>query len=244
MKRFYNFLLIVLLLLCLSVSVAAQTSFIDDSAGLLTSSQESYLQQRIQEITQEHSFHAVILTVDSLQGQTPKSFAESYFLSNGFGVGESKDGILFLLALNSRDWYMATHGNTRDVITDGDIDEIADEILGDLSSGNYFEAFGSWLNEIEEEYEYEQTSWLRNLLIALAIGAVIAGIALFFMRRAMNTARSQSGAGDYLKDGSFDLYECRDFYLYSRTTKVRKSQNTSSGSRSGGSSFGGRGGKF
>lgn len=234
----------ILILLVLSISVSAQSAAVYDYANLLTNSQESVLQDRISALAQEHSFQAVIVTVDSLQGRSPKSFAEGFYLDGGYGLGESKDGILLLIAMESRDWYIATHGQTRDVVTDSDVEDIGDAILSDLSAGDYYEAFDAFLAQTEKEYERQQTVWLRNLLIALAIGAVIAGIVLFFMRQAMNTARQQTGAGDYMKGGSFDLYQCRDFYLYSRTTKVQKTQNNSSGSRSGGSSFGGRGGKF
>ena len=235
---------LVLFVLVLSVSVSAQTPAVCDHAELLTPSQENQLGKTIQSLSQDHSFQAVIVTVDSLDGKSPKSFAENFYLQGGYGIGETKDGILLLLAMNSRDWYIATHGQTRDIVTGSDIDDISEEIVPNLSDGNYYEAFESFLSLVEDEYQKEQTQWIWNLLIALAIGAAIAGIALFFMRRSMNTARQQSGAGNYMKDESFDLYECRDFYLYSRTTKVRKSQNNSSGSRSGGSSFGGRGGKF
>ena len=242
MKRII--LCFILIVLVLSVCVSAQTSAVCDHAELLTPSQENQLDKTIQSLSQEHSFQAVIVTVDSLDGKSPKSFAENFYLQGDYGIGETKDGILLLLAMNSRDWYIATHGQTRDIVTDSDIDDISEEIVPNLSDGNYYGAFVSFLSLVEDEYQKEQTQWIWNLLIALAIGAAIAGIALFFMRRSMNTARQQNGAGNYMKDGSFDLYECRDFYLYSRTTKVRKSQNNSSGSRSGGSSFGGRGGKF
>ena len=242
MKRII--LCFILIVLVLSVCVSAQTSAVCDHAELLTPSQENQLDKTIQSLSQDHSFQAVIVTVDSLDGKSPKSFTENFYLQGDYGIGETKDGILLLLAMNSRDWYIATHGQTRDIVTDSDIDDISEEIVPNLSDGNYYKAFESFLSLVEDEYQKEQTQWIWNLLIALAIGAAIAGIALFFMRRSMNTARQQNGAGNYMKDGSFDLYECRDFYLYSRTTKVRKSQNISSGSRSGGSSFGGRGGKF
>lgn len=235
---------LILILSMFSVCASAQSPSVCDYADILTTSQESKLQQTIDELSQEYSFQAVIVTVDSLGEKSPRSFAEDFYLQGGFGIGETKDGILLLLAMNTRDWYIATHGQTRDVVTDSDIDDIADSIVPYLSEGDYYNAFDSFLSLVEDEYQQEQTQWIPNLLLALAIGAAIAGVVLFFMRRSMNTARQQNGAGSYMKDNSFDLYECRDLYLYSRTTKVRKSQNNSSGSRGGGSSFGGRGGKF
>ena len=73
-----------------------------------------------------------------------------------------------------------------------------------------------------------------RLLVALVIGAVIAGIVLLVMRSGMNTAKQQSGAKNYMVSGSYNLYRCQDFYLYSRTSRTRKQENNSSGGHGGG----------
>ena len=73
-----------------------------------------------------------------------------------------------------------------------------------------------------------------RLLVALVIGAVIAGIVLLVMRGRMNTAKQQSGAKNYMVSGSYNLYRCQDFYLYSRTSRTRKQENNSSGGHGGG----------
>lgn len=243
MKRILICLILILTLM--SGVVAAENPAVCDYEDLLTATEENQLQRAIDQLVDEYQFQPVIVTVDSLGGKSPKKYAEDFFLDGGYGIGENRDGIVLLIAMNTRDWYIATHGNTRDVISDSDIDDISEQIVAFLSNGNYSEAFASFLSLIQQDYEAEETLWIRDLLIALVIGTVISGITLLIMRSSMNTVKKQSGASNYMANDSFDLYECRDLYLYSRTTKVRKSQNNSSGSRSsGGSSFGGRGGKF
>ena len=83
-----------------------------------------------------------------------------------------------------------------------------------------------------------------QLLVSLVIGAVVAGIVLSVMRSKMNTAKAQYGASNYLQEGSYHLNTQHDVYLYSNTTRVRRSQNSSSGGGSGGGSRGGSRGKF
>lgn len=245
MRKTYTFLLVIILVFAICLPVWAQNSYVIDDDGLLTSVQEQQLAGKIQTISQQYDFQPVILTVETLGGRTAQRYAEDYFLDHDLGMGEERDGIVFLICLEYRDWAIVTHGNTRDVVTDNNIDDIADAILSDLSAGNYYTAFDTFLDLVQDEYELQKTQWIKNLLIALLIGAVIAAIVLYFMRKSMNTARSQSGAAEYMESGSYDLYQCRDYYLYSRTTKIRKAENNSSGSRSGGSrGFGGRSGKF
>ena len=77
----------------------------------------------------------------------------------------------------------------------------------------------------------------------LAVFLLIALIVLLILRHNLNSARAQVGARNYMVAGSYDLLRCHDFYLYSHTTRVRKAENSSGGSRGGGSRSG-RSGKF
>lgn len=80
---------------------------------------------------------------------------------------------------------------------------------------------------------------LFKILIALLIGAVVGGIVVLIMRGTMKTAKKQSGADNYLLQNSFDLRSRQDFFLYSQTSRVARSQNNgggAGGSRGGGGS--------
>lgn len=91
---------------------------------------------------------------------------------------------------------------------------------------------------------------IKRLLIALVIGAVAAAIVLLIMRGTMNTSKPQSGAGSYLKEGSYNLRRHQDIFLYSNVTKTHKSENHDGGggssvhTSSSGTSHGGGHGKF
>ncbi len=216
MKRITVLLVCILMTVSLVPLAAATGDFVWDNGDVLTTQEEQQLQSTILSIVRQYDFQPIILTVWSLDGRTAQSYAEDYFLSSGYGAGENKNGILFLISMEYRDWAIVTHGDTRDVVTDSDIDDIADRILPDLSAGRYYDAFDGFLQGVVSQYKSYENRWVTHLLIALAIGAVAAGIAIFVMRRGMNTVRRQSGAGQYLENGSFDLYRCHDFFLFSR----------------------------
>lgn len=89
------------------------------------------------------------------------------------------------------------------------------------------------------EREMEINEIISRVLVSLLFGVVAAIIALLVMRSKMNTAKAQKGAGNYVVGGSFQLRQRRDIFLYSRVSKVRRSESSSGGgggSRGGGSS--------
>ena len=249
MKKIYIALLLVL---CITVSVSADQRQIIDQAGLLSSQEVEKLETMADSIVENTQMDVVIVTVDSLGGKTAQTYADDYFDYNGYGIGSDHSGVLFLIAMDERQWAVSTCGAAIQALTDREIDDMMYDLTDYLTDGNYYSAFTGFLDTVETEFsryaEYGEMGdfSFENVIISLVIGAVVGGVALIIMRSNMNTAKQQYGAGSYMCDGSYDLFRCHDIYLYSRTSKVRKPQNNSSGSHrsSSGRSHGGRSGGF
>lgn len=259
-KRLFSFLLCLLLLLCLSAPALADSlPRVVDHAALLSENEEFNLTNRIAKIINDWQLDAVILTVDSLDGKTVQEYADDYYDEHGYGCGEDYTGILFLLSMGTREWYMSTCGEARYIFTDYSLEILGDTVVPYLSEGRYYEAFDLWLDLIPnlceayqngspvdgfvqpdeyypdsgEEIIYYEKETKPNHFVSLIIGIVAALVAVLIMVSQMNTAKQQSHAVDYLKKDSYHLRTCRDLYLYSRVTKRPRSENKSSG---GGSS--------
>ena len=264
-KKVISLLLSLLLLFAVVLPVAAAQPRVVDDAGLLTSQEAAMLESYADEIALNYDMDAVIVTVDSLDGKSAESYADDYFDFGGYGIGSDASGILLLVSMNEREWAVSTCGNAIAAVTGSEIDDILDDILDDLSDGDYYRAFNGFLSRVEKQYEggisgtgVDIGDILMNLLVALGIGAAVAAVVLVILLGKMNTARPQSGAKSYMNSGSYDLYRSQDIYLYSNTSKVRKSDNNSGGhgggtrrSSSGGThrsssgrSHGGRSGRF
>lgn len=106
-------------------------------------------------------------------------------------------------------------------------------------------------DEIVHYEPQKDVQWYAGRIgISFVIGLVVALMVLLIMRSQMNTARAQHGATSYLKQETYQIGVQRDIFLYSQVSKVRKSENSSSGGgssvhRSSGSrSHGGGHGKF
>lgn len=251
MKKIFVILLCIACLLGLTVTALAERilpSVIDD-AGLLKENEEASLQNRATSLQNAYGIDIVILTVDSIGGRSPRQYAENYYDMQGY----ADDGILLLISMEERDWYICTTGRCRDIFTEYGIDKLGDEFGDHLSDGNYFSAFSLFLEQIplycdaySEGEPIDASLGLSHVVICLLTGAAIGGITIAIMRSAMNSTRPQHSAVQYVDRDSFRMYGNFDMYLYSRVTKTPRQQANSSGPHGGGGSrsHSGGGGKF
>lgn len=263
MKRFILLFTLMTMLLCLSPAVLADQERIVDEAGLLTAQEEEILEASARNIVDAYQMDVVIVVVNSLGNQTAREFADNYYDNNGYGIGSDASGVLFLFSIEYGDWYISTCGEAIYALTDYGIDDLFSDISDDLSNDRYFDAFTLYLHLLPDYFEAYQNGnpidignrgepevmdMIQILLISLLIGAVVGGIVLLVLRGMMQTAKAQSAATDYMVNGSYNLHHLRDYFLYSRVSKVRRSESSSGGSRthrsSSGRSHGGRGGRL
>lgn len=257
MKKLTSLLLAVLLLCCLVLPAGASAgSYIVDDAGLLYSDEAAVLEEMASALSATYGIDAVILTIDSLGGVSAQEYADDYYVHNGY----REDGVLFLLAMEEREWYISTCGTVIYALTDYGIQQLGEGVLPYLSSGSWYDGFAFFLERLpyyldayvsgtpvdgyadysgtyyhgqQDEIVYYPQEKQPSFLMSLLIGLAVGGITIAIMRSMMNTKRAQRGASVYLKDGSWNLRMHRDIYLYSNVTKTRRQQSSSSG---GGSS--------
>lgn len=260
MKRhFYNGVFLLLLMSMLLVPVFAdQYDYVIDNADILTDTEERVLEDGISRLQQIYDVDVVILTEASLGGERPQYHADNYYDSNGY----QEDGVLFLLSMAERDWYVSTCGDVIYALTDYGIQCISEEMMPYLASGAYYDAFDTFLAELydyldalqagapidgqadysgdyyhgdQEEIVYYEEPFTPSLLVAAIIGIPAGLITILIMRMMMITKRPQRTASVYMDNSAFRVTGHRDLFLYSKVSKVRKPQNNSS-SGGGGSS--------
>ena len=138
-KRIFTVFLTILLFMLSTVGVWASEGSDDsgfsgeyerltDSAGLLSEEEAQNILTKLDEVSERQKFDIVILTVDSLEGATATEYADDFFDYYGYGYGEGKDGILFLVSMEDRDWALSTHGYGITAFTDAGCDYIAEQL--------------------------------------------------------------------------------------------------------------------
>lgn len=242
---------------------------IADWAELLSESEEAELSDRLDEISERQKFDIVIVTLDSLEGADIVAYADDFFDYNGYGFGEGKDGILFLISMEERDWCISTSGYGITAFTDAGQEYLSEKFLPYLSDGAYadaFQTFAEWCDDYitqaragtpydVDNIPVEPFSPLGALIIAVVVGFVVSFIVTGIMRLSLHSVFSEPAADSYMKKDSLRLTKNYDLFLYknvTRTEKPKEASTSTSGSSGGstthvsssGNTHGGSKGKF
>lgn len=260
MKKQFGILLFTFLLILgmiLSASAASLPRLVD-GADLLSDSEEAELLSMLDEISERQMLDVVIVTTNTLEGKSPMAYADDFYDYNGYGFGSSYDGVLLLVSMEDRDWWISTCGYGITAFTDYGITCLSDQFLPDLGNGFYADAFGIFVRGCDEyitlarngtpfDVGSEPFDPASSFLIAAVIGLIAAWIVVGSMKAQLKSVRQQN-AGSYLKDGSLQLTDSRELYLYRNVHRTVKQESSSGGSSthrsSSGRSHGGGGGKF
>lgn len=251
-------LFLVLCLTCSAYAAEPGERLVDD-ADLLTSQEEQYLRNRLNEISDQYNLDVVIVTIESLYGESAQSYADDYYDYNGY----RPDGILLLVSIQDRYWAISTTGYGITAFTDAGLAYLEDQFIDDLSDGAYSDAFQTFAQTCEELIIQAQSGRpydvgnlpkapfqpVKSLLISLLIGLVAALIVTGIMAGQLKTVRPKGSATDYVRSGSMELTRSADLFLYRRVDRQRRQTSNSSGGSSvhtgsSGRSHGGRSGRF
>lgn len=83
-----------------------------------------------------------------------------------------------------------------------------------------------------DDYDYDDYSYSDDddeaadpavtVLVCIAVGLVVALIVTGTMKAQLKTVRHQAQAGQYIRQGSFQLFRSQDIYLYRNVTRVAR----------------------
>ena len=264
-RKLLSVLFAVVICFSAAIPVCAEESLsrLMDDADLLTDSEETSLLSQLDNISENQEMDIVVVTTDSLEGYTPQEYADNVFDYCGYGIGENRDGLLLLVSIEDNDWHISTSGYAITAFTDAGREYMSEQFLPYLSDGEYYKAFSTYADlcdqfitqaKTDEPYDVgdlpkEPFKIWFNVLIALGIGFVFAIIVVLYMKSKLKSVRFQPAASSYVRNGSMNVTQSGDFFLYSHLDRrARPKDNDSGGSSthtsSSGSTHGGGGGKF
>ncbi len=275
------FVLIALLALTslFAVSAAAYptvegTPLLLDDAGLLSETEFAQVESDLKTYSDMHGIDIAVVTVNSLEefGYTgydaPMNFADDYFDYNGFGRGADRSGLVLVLAMQTRDWWISTRGSAIRTFTDYGINTYIGEkgIVPMFHSGQYAAAFREYAaradaliryeKENGEPYDYDsdkepvKTFSLKRLLGSLAAGLLAGLVPVSSMKSQLKSVRAQHGAQSYAKADSLNVTNANDYFIGRHVSRsLRQTERSGGGGSSthvssSGATHGGGGGKF
>lgn len=258
MKKVSKVLLTIIFFFIFSINVnALDTSLkIYDDADLLSDYEEQLLREKAQSFVDEYDMDLVIVTTLYNEGKGTEGYAQDFYDYNGFGVGSTYDGILFLIdrTYGYNDTWMVTTGNAILVYDDARIDSILDDIYYVKDNG-YYAMFDTFIDsssyyaelgiapsnedmEIDENGNYVEKREFplgKSLIISFAVSTIV--VVILLLKNKM--VKKETRAAAYLDQSTINFSRKEDRFITTYTTRTYSPRNTSSsgggGSRGGSS---------
>jgi len=245
-----------------------------DQADLLTPEAETALQEKLDEISEKHQFDVVIVTAAQIGSRSAMEFADDYFDYNGFGFGESFDGVCLLISMAERDWWISTSGFGETALSDDYFLSFISlsDFMKHLKSGDYDQSFQYFADVVDDfvaeakkgtpySAKHRYQDWKNKVIgvgISLGIGLIAAGFVTYSKKQTyVGAVQEKREAGIYMV-GSVRFGNCYDNLISTYVNRTRRQQDSGSESSSSGRSYtsaghhtsssgrshGGGGGKF
>lgn len=176
--------------------------FVNDFAGLLEPADQAEMQQAGEALYRATKAQVVVVTVDSLEGQSIEEYSIALAREWGIGDAEQDNGVLLLLALEEREVRVEVGSGLEGAITDVGAWQITqhygiEHFKADEFSAGLTAMYGAIVNEVYLEYgkepteegyvpveELEESETEQDLpLIRIVLILVIIGLSLAFSRK-------------------------------------------------------------
>lgn len=261
MKKLLIFCLIVLIITgTLAFASAQEMPYFNDFCGILSDAEAENTEQKCAKAGDEYGADIVIVITDDSEGKTAEQYADDFYDYNGYDKSDTRGGVILAVCMDTREYSIVTTGKAIQAFSLSDIETIYDDMEYYMRNEEYTAAFDTYINDVSYkiaqangiEYKEETPASLEktpnpavNAGIALAIGFIISLVAVLFMRAQLKSKRMRRDADPYIKEGSLDIKESYDMFLYSSITKVRINNNSGNGTHIGssGTPHGGGGGR-
>jgi uncharacterized protein len=243
-----------LLILFLPAALFAQSRVVDN-AGVLSGGEIAELTELTETIAAYYNFDLVIVTEKEISA-SPENYVDDFFDYNGYGLGEDRDGCLFLRVTGSRDYWFSTSGRGIKILNSTAFNKLESAVVPYLANDALAGAYRAFIYEWDTflaldakgrsyNFFYKNNTilviiaWVLSLLIGLAV--------VLSWKKQMDTALVKEQADSFIIPGSLAFTKQEDRFLYSRVTKIARPKSTSSGGvhrSSSGRRHGGGGRKY
>lgn len=255
--------------LCLSLCVAPSAyatsgTYVFDEYGVLSSSEFSELESHAERLASEYNQGVYLYITDTMgHGGNPtdserNEFARNVYLQKGLGVGGDKQGIIFAMAVDSRDYVTVKKQAGADPFSNDGVNALEQNVVSHLKNNDWYGGAKAYYDTVDEQLAYyaatgkqwtepDPISLVLKILATLGIPAAVAGSIIRGEKNAMKTARERSEASEYLDRNSLKLTVSNDEFVNTTLVAAPRPKESSGGggwSNMGGGFSGSGGGKF
>ena len=163
-KRKFLIGCLIFIVVCLAIfnksrAVVSQTSdfYVNDSAGVLDNSLKNYIISTNKSLYSQTGAQIVVVTVNSLGGDTIEDYANKLFRQYGIGDSKKNNGVLILLSIQDRKCRIEVGYGLEGTLTDGKTGRIQDDYMVPYFKNNNWQdgiknGYNAVLEEVKNEY--------------------------------------------------------------------------------------------
>lgn len=152
-KKLLVFFTVLVTLFAASITVFAQNTWINDSAGLFPESDIASLQKELGTAKLYLETDVMVVTSKDTQGKTSEVFCNEYLDSNGYGLNTGKNVILLLINTQANEMYVAHRGEKTQFLNDEKIAEILNNLSTNFRSGAYSKTITDFVVLIKDSHD-------------------------------------------------------------------------------------------
>lgn len=245
----FKFLVLILFLSLIPIKTLAQENliketYINDYANILEDYEEKDLTKTTKLYIEKYNLDIAVVTTNTSYFMTTKQFANKFYDQNNMGIGEDKNGILLVIDMQNREFYILTNGFVHKLINDNRVELILDKMEISMRNGDYKVAIHSFLEEIDKYYKYHKYGppylWISSVIVAI----IIAFVALSHEKKKLKLISDALHANYYFVDNEIENKIDKHTNTRTRVIHHPKSSSGGGGSFGGGGSRGGGGRSF
>lgn len=252
-KRIIRLSLVLALMLCLSVSVFAESQLwhITDDAGILTESQNIELETYAENISQDYGVGIYVVTVNNYEDYYDSAYETAWQIYHAYELGEGADrnGVILLLSMDNRQFATFFYGPRAEYAFDKHGQEkLEDYFLDHFRADDWTNGIYGFLSGCDEFLSLaasgtpvRRSPWGTIAIIALA-SCVFSLIVCMLLRGKMKSVRMARQANAYVS-GELNVTASRDQYTHTTETRTKIEHESSSGGDSSAESGGGGSGR-
>lgn len=234
-----------------------ETEKIYDFAELLNSNEEEILYKSINSFIDKYNMDFVVVTTNDNPRYSAEQFADDFYDYNKFGKNEHRDGLLFLIDMENREFYISTTGEAIRIYSDSRIDEMLDYAESNMKLGNYYEAISSIIYKADQFASFgvpssNKNSYIGedgnihyikkiNYFVSFILSGIITFITILILVNKNKMIKKATDAGNYLDKSKINITNRSDNFVTTHTTSytISSSSGSSGGSSTHRSSSGG-----
>ena len=257
------------IVLCASLFVLPSTAFaqsgkyVFDERNLFDSTQFAELESKAESLADTYGMGVYFLTCRTMGGKSDPSssertsFATGYYREHQLGLNKADgssigDGIMFVVAADSRDYVTIAYGQGSYAFSDKGIAKMEDAVTSELGDNDWYGAAKEYYDQVGKQLEYYKQhgkaqqplsliDWVIRLGIVFGIPLIITYTLVNGWRKEMLTAVERDEAGNYLDSSSLNVTVKDDQFIRTSVVATPKPKSSSGG---GGGWGGGGGGGF